>query len=554
MSLNLLNRFSVAHKMLLAFGTVCTLCAVLGAISLASLSRIYQTTKDMDSNWLPASAGLASIRMDLGDARRQEFNAVICSDDACLQRFISARLAKLELLHQERTRYQAIASAYGTQESQEIDAQFDRDLAVYNPLSEKVMQLMSEGKRDEAILELRNVSGPAFDQVAATNEKAIVLHRSGAEAATADAEKLYRRVKTFAILLILVIIAGSALIGRMLTAAICNPLSQASELLRRIADKDLTHTIDLDSKDELGQMAQSLNTTVHSISSVLGTVTSSAEMLSAATFGLTENAGSSSRNAKDLSNQVQQVAATSQEMTATISEISHNAERAAEASRNSVEGAQQGGKVMDETAETMNRIAASNMAVSHRIATLGERSKQIGQVVTVIHDISEQTNLLALNAAIESARAGEHGRGFAVVAGEVRRLAERAGSSAGEISKMIESIQKDMTEVIGMVEGGRSDVEHGIQRMADARNAIDMVIGLAQNSEHMVTMIATASHEQSAASSEISQTIGSMANIASETASSSDQTAMACEQLVGLANSLDQLVSQFRLAKPEQRY
>jgi methyl-accepting chemotaxis protein len=554
MSLNLLNRFSVAHKMLLAFGTVCTLCAVLGAISLASLSRIYQTTKDMDSNWLPASAGLASIRMDLGDARRQEFNAVICSDDACLQRFISARLAKLELLHQERTRYQAIASAYGTQESQEIDAQFDRDLAVYNPLSEKVMQLMSEGKRDEAILELRNVSGPAFDQVAATNEKAIVLHRSGAEAATADAEKLYRRVKTFAILLILVIIAGSALIGRMLTAAICNPLSQASELLRRIADKDLTQTIDLDSKDELGQMAQSLNTTVHSISSVLGTVTSSAEMLSAATFGLTENAGSSSRNAKDLSNQVQQVAATSQEMTATISEISHNAERAAEASRNSVEGAQQGGKVMDETAETMNRIAASNMAVSHRIATLGERSKQIGQVVTVIHDISEQTNLLALNAAIESARAGEHGRGFAVVAGEVRRLAERAGSSAGEISKMIESIQKDMTEVIGMVEGGRSDVEHGIQRMADARNAIDMVIGLAQNSEHMVTMIATASHEQSAASSEISQTIGSMANIASETASSSDQTAMACEQLVGLANSLDQLVSQFRLAKPEQRY
>jgi methyl-accepting chemotaxis protein len=285
-----------------------------------------------------------------------------------------------------------------------------------------------------------------------------------------------------------------------------------------------------------------------SISGVLGTVTTSADSLSAATENLTENAAHSSKNAQTLANQVQQVAATSQEMSATIDEISANAEQAAEASRASVRGAEQGGKVMDETSLTMNQIAASNTEICEKITVLGDRSNQIGNVITVIREIAEQTNLLALNAAIESARAGEHGRGFAVVSSEVRRLAERAGSSAQEIAVMIESVQREMIEVTKMVEGGRSNVEHGIQRMAEARNAINAIVGLAQNSESMVTMIATAAHEQSAASGEISQTIGKIAGIAEETAASSDQTALACKQLEQLAEGLNLLVGEFRLA------
>ena len=550
MSLNLLNRFSVAHKMLIAFGTVCTLCAVLGAISLASLSRIYQTTKVMDSNWLPAAADLYRIRVDLGDARRQEFNAVLCTDDACLQRFTRLRLAQLEALHEERIRYQIIASAYGTHESQEIDTQFDSDLAAYSPLSEKVIQLMVEGKREEAVLQMRNVSGPAFEHVTATIEKAIALHRSGAEVATADAEKLYSRVKAFAIILILVIIAASALVGRMLTAAICNPLHQASELLRRVADKDLTRTIELDSQDELGQMAESLNTTIRSIAGVLGTVTTSAELLSAATFGLTENAGSSSRNAKDLSNQVQQVAATSQEMTATISEISLNAERAAEASRNSVEGAQQGGKVMDETADTMNRIAASNMAVSERIAALGERSKQIGQVVTVIHDISEQTNLLALNAAIEAARAGDHGRGFAVVAGEVRRLAERTAKATEQIRETNNLIRTESSDARATMQRTETLVGHGVEMAREAGSALDVIVQTSSDLQKKVEHIAATSLKQDQAAEEMRQYISSLAANSSERSSNFERVAAYSETLSSVAVEQEKAMQQFTLTQP----
>jgi len=431
----------------------------------------------------------------------------------------------------------------------DLSEEFDRGLTDYMPLSEKVLELVKEGKHDEATLQMRNVSGPAYDHVVDIVGKDITRHREGAEAATQAADTLYGRVRAIALFLVFVILAGSLLIGRMLTVAICKPLLRATEILGYVADKDLTHSLDLDTRDELGVMAASLNTTIGAVSEILSTVTACSDSLAAATFGLTQNASDSSANAKDLSSQSQQVAATSEEMTATIGEISENAERAAEASRNSARGAEQGGKVIDESSETMNRIAASTSLICERIVALAERSHQISKVVTVIHDISEQTNLLALNAAIESARAGEHGRGFAVVAGEVRRLAERTSSSALEIAAMIDSIQKEMAEVTTMVEGGRTEVEHGIERMTEARRAIESLIELARNSENLITMIATASHEQRSASGEISQTIGKIADIAGEAAASSDQTAQSCTFLEELAARMNVLVSEFRLAR-----
>jgi methyl-accepting chemotaxis protein len=533
--------------MVLTFGTACVLSAVLGAVALASLSRINHTTNDIDSNWLPAVADLSRMRIILGDARRQEFNEILCEDAACQQRFIAARQGQLEKLRSERDKYQSNATEYGTSESRALDSEFDQDLADYMPRSEEVMRLVSAGQHEQAVLQMRNVSGPAFDKLVAVAEADIQLHQQGAEAATQKAQVIYNNVRTFCVILILCIVAACALIGRLLAVAISVPLQKASEVLSRVADKDLTRNVDLDSNDELGEMANSVNTTIHAINSVLLTVTENADSLAQASGGLQQNANVSSQNAQELSNQVQHVAAASQEMSSTICEISQNAERAAEASRSAFKGAAQGGKVMDETALTMNRIAESNQAVSDRILVLGEQTRAIDKVITVIREISEQTNLLALNAAIEAARAGEHGRGFAVVAGEVRRLAERTTNSAGEIAGMIESIQKETNDVVNMVEEGRSDVEHGIARMSEARSAIDAIVNLAENTENMVTMIAAAAQQQSSASSEVSQTISSIAGIANDTAHSSDQTASACKQLAELASNLDHLVGEFKL-------
>jgi len=547
MTLNLLHRVNVARKVMLAFGTVCILSAALGVAALAGLSKINQTTASINSSWLPSVANLWRMRALLGDARRQEFNAIVCSDDTCVERFIRTRLSQLEQLRQERESYQAVEDACSTDETRALDAKFDQALVDYMPRSELVMQLVKEGKRDEATLQTRNVSGPAYDNLVAVIEANVRQHQQGADAATQNAAKLYRTVRIFIVALILCVIAISALIGRLLVIAISVPLRQTSEVLARVAEKDLTRRIELTSRDELGEMADSVNTTLRAINGVMTTVTASADTLAQATDDLNRNADDSSKNAQTLSLQVQHVAAASQEMSVTIAEISENAERAAQTSRTALQGAERGGKVMDETSQTMNRIADSTHAAGERIAALGERTREINNVITVIREISEQTNLLALNAAIEAARAGEHGRGFAVVAGEVRNLAERTTKSVGEIAQTIESIQRETGEVVDMVEGGRSAVEHGIERMAEARTAMTSIVEMAHNTENMIALIATAAHEQSSASNEVSQTISQMAAIAGETADSSHQTADACRQLAELAGNLDRLVTEFKL-------
>jgi methyl-accepting chemotaxis protein len=234
-------------------------------------------------------------------------------------------------------------------------------------------------------------------------------------------------------------------------------------------------------------------------------------------------------------------------MTATIGEISHNAETAAGASRKSAEMANDGGVVMQEAANTMQRISTATSSVAGKMTELAARSEEIGKVVTVIQEISEQTNLLALNAAIEAARAGEHGRGFAVVAGEVRRLAERTRTATEEIAGTIRNIQDETRQTLGLMDESHQAVESGIGETARARASLEAIIGSAQEVEHMIHLIATAATEQTAASGEISESASHISQLATENSHAAEETADGCKQLSELANDLDGLIRQFDL-------
>ena len=239
-------------------------------------------------------------------------------------------------------------------------------------------------------------------------------------------------------------------------------------------------------------------------------------------------------------------------MTATIGEISHNAESAASASRDSAETASRGGAVMQAAAATMEKIAAATSTVSEKMASLAQRSEEIGKVVNVIQEISEQTNLLALNAAIEAARAGEHGRGFAVVAGEVRRLAERTKGATEEISVTIRSIQEETRETMQVMQNSRSAVENGMGETANARRSLEEIIDSSKQVESQINMIATAATEQTAAAGEISESAGQISQLSTETSQAAGEAVETLKNLASLAGELDGLIRQFRLESGHQ--
>ena len=207
---------------------------------------------------------------------------------------------------------------------------------------------------------------------------------------------------------------------------------------------------------------------------------------------------------------------------------------------------------MQSAAETMEKIVESSRSVAGKIASLAERSEEIGKVVSVIQEISEQTNLLALNAAIEAARAGEHGRGFAVVAGEVRRLAERTKSATEEIAGTIRSIQDETRQTLAVMDESQRAVANGLEETSKARQSLDATIASSKEVEQQIHLIATAATEQTSAAGEISESAGHISQLALENTHSAEEAVEAMKNLASLAAELDGMIRQFQLGEETQ--
>ncbi len=359
-------------------------------------------------------------------------------------------------------------------------------------------------------------------------------------------------VRAIFLALLVAVAIGTAIaryVGRKVSGGTRTVLDRA----QAIARGDLTGSrVDIESEDELGDIAAAIGEMETSLRSTLDSILASTERLASASEEISASANEQASGADMQRNQTGQVATAMQEMSATVLEISGNSSKAAEAARKASDTARQGGKIVEDTLGKMRGIARSVEETAKKVHGLGTRSDQIGQIIGVIDDIADQTNLLALNAAIEAARAGEQGRGFAVVADEVRKLAERTSKATKEIAAMIQSIQGETKSAVEAMEAGTKQVEAGVATTQEAGNSLGAIIESAEQVGEMVTHIATAATEQSAATEEVNANLEQIAKITAETAEGAQQSAKACHDLSSLALDLQNLVGRFQLRSDEE--
>jgi methyl-accepting chemotaxis protein len=333
----------------------------------------------------------------------------------------------------------------------------------------------------------------------------------------------------------------------LITRLIVAPLRSVIQVAQQIAAGDLSARIDVNRRDEIGQlmramqqMGAGLNHIVSGLQSGIGQLASSAQSLSA----VTEQTNLEVSSQKE---ETEQVATAMNQMTATVHDVARNAQEAAQAAQTADDKVESGQQVVRQSMVRIEQLADSATAASSSIESLSAEIQNIGAVLSVIKSVAEQTNLLALNAAIEAARAGEQGRGFAVVADEVRALARRTRQSTEEIEHLISALHSAAQESVRQIQGSGELVKLAVSDALQTESALGSIAAAVSLIQRMNQQIAAAAEEQSSVAEEISRSVTSIRASADQSSMAMQGNATSSIQLAQLGVELKGMVGHFRL-------
>lgn len=368
--------------------------------------------------------------------------------------------------------------------------------------NEAMVNFLYNWKKREDLNEQRNV---AADIVLNNSKDVSVAGVNATQSIANEAIALLSRSSGVMIGGLIIALILGFLFAIVITRAITRPIGKGVAFAQQIAKGDLTAEIDVDQKDEIGDLANALKFMIEKIREIVGNIRLSADSIASASQQMSSSAQEMSQGATEQASSAEEVSSSMEEM---VSNIQQNTDNAQQTEKISLSAAGSVGKVSKASEESLTSI------------------KEIAEKITIINDIAFQTNILALNAAVEAARAGEHGKGFAVVAAEVRKLAERSKVAADEIMDL----------------SGKS-----VNVTEEAGKMMQELLPEIEKTSKLVQEITAASLEQNSGADQVNNAIQQLNQVTQQNAAASEEMATSSEELSSQADQMKQIIAFFRV-------
>ncbi|GFE62448.1 methyl-accepting chemotaxis protein [Geobacter sp. AOG2] len=539
-----LKNLSIGAKLIMSFLLVLLLTLILGIFMIGRLNLVRNNAEDVAQKQVPGILSIARINDLFGSFRRGELLMVLSNNPEDINKYIKRNQDAAEKLKKEQAAYEKMIDS---DEERKLYAEFNKALQLYLAENPKIAELALQNKDAEASELVRGASSKYFNQALKAIEATVENQSKQATAESRNMATISSAARTWVIIALVVCIVIGLLEAIILARLFSAPLKDLARKADQIAAGDLRVEIELDSRDEIGQLSAAFGVMVKNLRELISRVIETSAQLSTAAAQVNAAAERMSTGTEEVAAQAGTVATASEEMAATSSDIANNCHMAADGAQQAAATTNRGFEVVKHTVDGIRQRGDGTRANARIVESLGERSDQIGAIVATIEDIADQTNLLALNAAIEAARAGEQGRGFAVVADEVRALAERTTRATKEIGDMIKAIQNQTKEAIVSMEEGVKGTERGATEAAQLETALNEILEQVNAVTLQVSQIATAAEEQTATTSEITNNIHMITQVVHDTSRGAQESATAASQMARQAENLQTLVRQFKL-------
>ncbi|WP_226527933.1 methyl-accepting chemotaxis protein [Metabacillus niabensis] len=548
-------KLPVGRKIFTVFAIIFILIAVLSVSTLNGLNTMNKKSIEVEDVWLPSVERLGEMRYLVEQVTAFQLFYASAETLGELKQFdgrfntIFNRLDEL---------FEQFEKTISTKEEETIYNEFQAEWDKYLLVHEEVL-VLSRANQDDEASEMIKQSRQQIETVEGYLQKLVEFNQAKAKKAAEERHHVTTNVLSTIAILIVVALVISIIMGLLLSRSISRPLSAMSMSVKQVAQGNLMiEPISIKNRDEIGKLATDFNTMTDNLKQLIVEVMKNSEQVATTSEDLAVSAEQTQTGNDSISTAIKEVAGGAEnqvsrasEANNVIQEISKGMTQAARSIQSvsdltlaTNEKATTGQGIVSQTVIQMNEVQHKVQHTSSVMNSLGNKSSQIGKILSLITNVADQTNLLALNAAIEAARAGEHGKGFAVVADEVRKLAEQSGQAAEEIKKVIFEMQTEVENALKSMTDGINAVNEGIIMVNKTGNSFENIV-------EMVADVASQSQEVSAIVEQVNASTQSMVSLIEEIANISVFSAGNTEEVAASVEEQNAIMTKVTLSSEE---